>query len=105
MNRRDDRSNNLTCSFCGKSQDEVTKLIAGPTVYICDECLELCNDIIAEETKLEEAMGPDVKKLPKILQINDVLAQSVIGQQTAKKILAVAVYKHYKRIEMIKKPR
>ncbi|MGA7828773.1 MAG: ATP-dependent Clp protease ATP-binding subunit ClpX [Geobacteraceae bacterium] len=104
MNRRDDRSNNLTCSFCGKSQDEVKKLIAGPTVYICDECIELCNDIIAEETKLEEAMGPDIKKLPKPLEIKEVLDEYVIGQERAKKILAVAVYNHYKRIEMVKKP-
>src|SRR5512139_3500711 len=104
MNRRDDRSNNLTCSFCGKSQDEVKKLIAGPTVYICDECIELCNDIIAEETKLEEAMGPDIKKLPKPAEIKDVLDEYVIGQEKAKKILAVAVYNHYKRIELVKKP-
>ena len=104
MNRRDDRSNNLTCSFCGKSQDEVKKLIAGPTVYICDECIELCNDIIAEETKLEEAMGPDVKNLPKPQSIKEVLDEYVIGQERAKKILAVAVYNHYKRIEMEKKP-
>src|SRR5512146_1587060 len=104
MNRRDDRSNNLTCSFCGKSQDEVKKLIAGPTVYICDECIELCNDIIAEETKLEEAMGPDVKKLPKPQEIKEVLDEYVIGQDRAKKILAVAVYNHYKRIEAMGKP-
>src|SRR5512139_3501507 len=104
MNRRDDRSNNLTCSFCGKSQDEVKKLIAGPTVYICDECIELCNDIIAEETKLEEAMGPDIKKLPKPAEIKDVLDEYVIGQEKAKKILAVAVHNHYKRIELVKKP-
>ncbi len=104
MNRRDDRSNNLTCSFCGKSQDEVKKLIAGPTVYICDECIELCNDIIAEETKLEEAMAPDVRKLPKPKEIREVLDEYVIGQERAKKILAVAVYNHYKRIEMVKKP-
>lgn len=104
MNRRDDRSSNLTCTFCGKRQDEVKKLIAGPTVYICDECIELCNDIIAEETKLEEAMGPDIKKLPKPLEIKEILDEYVIGQERAKKILAVAVYNHYKRIEMVKKP-
>src|SRR5512143_4009233 len=104
MNRRDDRSNNLTCSFCGKSQDEVKKLIAGPMVYICDECIELCNDIIAEETKLEEAMVPDMKKLPKPLEIKEVLDEYVIGQDRAKKILAVAVYNHYKRIEASAKP-
>ena len=104
MSRRDDRTDNLICSFCGKSQDEVKKLIAGPTVYICDECIELCNDIIAEETKLEEAMGPDVRKLPKPHEIKDVLDEYVIGQERAKKILAVAVYNHYKRIEAMGKP-
>ena len=104
MSRRDDRTDNLICSFCGKSQDEVKKLIAGPTVYICDECIELCNDIIAEESKLEEAMGPDVKKLPKPREIKDVLDEYVIGQEQAKKILAVAVYNHYKRIEAMTKP-
>ena len=104
MSRRNDGSDNLTCSFCGKSQDEVKKLIAGPTVYICDECIELCNDIIAEESKLEEAMGPDVKKLPKPREIKDVLDEYVIGQDQAKKVLAVAVYNHYKRIESMGKP-
>ena len=104
MSRRDDRTDNLICSFCGKSQDEVKKLIAGPTVYICDECIELCNDIIAEETKLEEAMGPDIRKLPKPHEIKDVLDEYVIGQERAKKILAVAVYNHYKRIEAMAKP-
>lgn len=104
MSRRDDRTENLICSFCGKSQDEVKKLIAGPTVYICDECIELCNDIIAEETKLEEAMGPDVRKLPKPHEIKDVLDEYVVGQDRAKKILAVAVYNHYKRIEAMGKP-
>src|SRR5512146_1649573 len=94
----------LHCSFCGKSQDEVKKLIAGPTVYICDECIELCNDIIAAETKLEEAMGPDVKKLPKPQEIKEVLDEYVIGQDRAKKILAVAVYNHYNRIEAMGKP-
>ncbi len=95
---------NLICSFCGKSQEEVKKLIAGPTVYICDECIELCNDIIAEESKLEEAMGPDIKKLPKPLEIKEVLDEYVIGQKQAKKVLAVAVYNHYKRIEAMTKP-
>ena len=64
MSRRDTKQENLTCSFCGKSQEEVKKLIAGPAVYICDECIELCNDIIAEEMKMEETLGPDMKKLP-----------------------------------------
>jgi ATP-dependent Clp protease ATP-binding subunit ClpX len=104
MGRKDVRSDNMSCSFCGKSQDEVKKLIAGPTVYICDECIELCNDIIAEETKHEEAIGPDVNKLPKPHEIKDFLDEYVIGQERAKKILAVAVYNHYKRIEAMAKP-
>jgi ATP-dependent Clp protease ATP-binding subunit ClpX len=104
VSRRDDRTDNLICSFCGKSQDEVKKLIAGPTVYICDECIELCNDIIAEESKLEESIGPDIKKLPKPKEIKEVLDEYVIGQEQAKKILAVAVYNHYKRIEAMTKP-
>lgn len=104
MSRRDDRTDNLICSFCGKSQDEVKKLIAGPTVYICDECIELCNDIIAEESKLEDTIGHDVKKLPKPREIKEVLDEYVIGQEQAKKILAVAVYNHYKRIEAMAKP-
>ena len=104
MSRRDSKSDTLTCSFCGKSQEEVRKLIAGPTVYICDECIELCNDIIAEETKLEEASGPDVRKLPKPREIKEILDEYVIGQDRAKKVLAVAVYNHYKRIESIGKP-
>jgi len=104
VSRRDSKSDTLTCSFCGKSQEEVRKLIAGPTVYICDECIELCNDIIAEETKLEEASSPDIKKLPKPREIKETLDEYVIGQERAKKVLAVAVYNHYKRIESIAKP-
>ena len=104
MSRRDSKSDTLTCSFCGKSQEEVRKLIAGPTVYICDECIELCNDIIAEETKLEEASSPDVRKLPKPREIKETLDEYVIGQERAKKVLAVAVYNHYKRIESLGKP-
>ena len=104
MSRRDSKSDTLTCSFCGKSQEEVRKLIAGPTVYICDECIELCNDIIAEETKLEEASSPDVRKLPKPREIKETMDEYVIGQERAKKVLAVAVYNHYKRIESISKP-
>lgn len=86
----------LTCSFCGKSQDDVRKLIAGPTVYICDECIELCNDIIAEEW--EEEKGKGFGELPKPIEIKSVLDQYVIGQDRAKKSLAVAVHNHYKRI-------
>ena len=104
MSRRDDRSDTLICSFCGKSQEEVKKLIAGPTVYICDECIELCNDIIAEESKLEDASGTDVRKLPKPQEIKEVLDEYVIGQARAKKVLAVAVYNHYKRVEAATKP-
>jgi ATP-dependent Clp protease ATP-binding subunit ClpX len=104
VTRRNDGSETLTCSFCGKSQEEVKKLIAGPTVYICDECIELCNDIIAEESKLEETVGADdIRTLPKPREIKDVLDEYVIGQDQAKKVLAVAVYNHYKRIETVGK--
>jgi ATP-dependent Clp protease ATP-binding subunit ClpX len=94
----DERSGNLVCSFCGKSQDEVRKLIAGPTVYICDECIDLCNDIIAEECDHEEALASS-STVPKPAEIKRVLDQYVIGQERAKKILAVAVHNHYKRID------
>jgi ATP-dependent Clp protease ATP-binding subunit ClpX len=94
----DDRSGNLVCSFCGKSQDEVRKLIAGPTVYICDECIDLCNDIIAEECDHEETLNSS-SNVPKPAEIKRVLDQYVIGQERAKKILAVAVHNHYKRID------
>jgi ATP-dependent Clp protease ATP-binding subunit ClpX len=93
---KQDRHDALRCSFCGKSRDEVKKLIAGPTVYICDECIDLCNDIIAEEW--EEDRGEVTSKLPKPAEIKKVLDQYVIGQERAKKILAVAVHNHYKRI-------
>ena len=87
----------LYCSFCGKSQHEVKKLIAGPSVFICDECVELCNDIIREEL-LENEAEPS-KSLPKPEEINAILDEYVIGQEHAKKILSVAVYNHYKRLE------
>jgi ATP-dependent Clp protease ATP-binding subunit ClpX len=89
---------NLCCSFCGKNQREVKKLIAGPTVYICDECIELCNDIIAEEGQKE---GPSrtSEKIPKPLEIKTILDDYVIGQDRAKRVLSVAVYNHYKRIQ------
>ena len=88
----------LSCSFCGKSQKEVRKLIAGPTVYICDECIGLCNDIIAEEIEKEEqSLG--TTSIPKPSEIKAVLDEYVIGQDRAKKILAVAVHNHYKRID------
>jgi ATP-dependent Clp protease ATP-binding subunit ClpX len=87
----------LHCSFCGKSQDEVKKLIAGPTVYICDECIELCNEIITEET--EERFVPGRLTVPKPMEIKAKLDEYVIGQEHAKKILSVAVHNHYKRID------
>jgi len=97
MKKRDDNAN-LSCSFCGKSQKEVKKLIAGPTVYICDECIELCNDIIAEEYGQDEGSGSSQKVL-KPKEIKAALDEYVIGQDAAKKVLAVAVHNHYRRIE------
>jgi ATP-dependent Clp protease ATP-binding subunit ClpX len=97
MKRKDDNAN-LSCSFCGKSQKEVKKLIAGPTVYICDECIELCNDIIAEEYGRDET-SPESSKVPKPVEIKSILDDYVIGQENAKKTLAVAVHNHYRRIE------
>jgi ATP-dependent Clp protease ATP-binding subunit ClpX len=88
----------LYCSFCGKSQHEVRKLIAGPSVFICDECVELCNDIIREE--MIEGSVDSASKLPKPQDINGTLDQYVIGQARAKKVLSVAVYNHYKRLEV-----
>src|ERR687889_215773 len=87
----------LKCSFCGKSQKQVKKLIAGPGVYICDECIDLCNEIIEEELAESSELGLD--ELPKPREIFDFLEQYVIGQDVAKKALAVAVYNHYKRIQ------
>ena len=87
----------LKCSFCGKSQNDVRKLIAGPTVYICDECVELCNDIIAEEW--EEERSREIRALPKPAEIKAILDQYVVNQDRAKKVLAVAVHNHYKRVE------
>src|ERR1700752_4082656 len=89
----------LYCSFCGKSQHEVRKLIAGPSVFICDECIELCNDIIREEGGSGEAGRADRNKLPTPHEIRNILDQYVIGQEPAKKILSVAVYNHYKRLD------
>ncbi len=88
----------LKCSFCGKLQDQVKKLVAGPGVYICDECIELCNEIIEEE--LNEDFGLELGDIPKPKEIKDILDQYVIGQESAKKSLAVAVYNHYKRINL-----
>ena len=89
----------LHCSFCNKSQHEVRKLIAGPLVFICDECVELCNDIILEEIQEIEAESDGPASLPKPIEIKEILNQYVIGQDKAKKILAVAVYNHYKRLQ------
>lgn len=98
MSRRDsDSFGNLVCSFCGKSQREVRKLIAGPTVHICDECIELCNDIIVEESQKEDVKS-GTQSVPKPSEIKAVLDDYIIGQDGAKKTLAVAVHNHYKRI-------
>ena len=94
---RDERL--LFCSFCGKSQHEVSKLIAGPSVYICNECVELCNDIIRQEVREEGQSGGKAKdSLPTPHEIKLTLDEYVIGQEQAKKVLAVAVYNHYKRL-------
>src|ERR1700746_1750817 len=93
-----DQNQTLCCSFCGKSQKEVKKLIAGPTVYICDECIGLCNDIIAEEVEKDEPYAGSTP-IPKPSEIKAVLDEYVVGQERAKKILAVAVHNHYKRID------
>jgi len=97
-NKEEDSGKLLYCSFCGKSQHEVKKLIAGPSVFICDECVELCNDIISEE--LQEQAASSVTKLPKPQEIKEILDDYVIGQVQAKKVLSVAVYNHYKRLEV-----
>src|SRR2546423_6435442 len=97
MSRKDSHHHgNLSCSFCGKGQREVKKLIAGPTVYICDECIHLCNDIIAEEQS--ERQQAEQLQLPTPHEIKDFLDRYAAGQEYAKKILSVAVYNHYKRI-------
>ncbi|MBT9141018.1 MAG: ATP-dependent Clp protease ATP-binding subunit ClpX [Dehalococcoidia bacterium] len=98
MFKFNDEKGQLKCSFCGKTQEQVRKLVAGPGVYICDECIELCNEIIEEE--LSEDMDLDLIELPRPTEIKDIMDQYVIGQDEAKKSLAVAVYNHYKRINL-----
>lgn len=96
MFKFNDEKGNLNCSFCGKSQEQVRKLVAGPGVYICDECIELCSEIVEEEIGTEEEI--EFKDIPKPMEIQAILDDYVIGQDRAKKSLAVAVYNHYKRI-------
>ncbi|MCH5005647.1 ATP-dependent protease ATP-binding subunit ClpX, partial [Listeria monocytogenes] len=96
MFKFNDEKGQLKCSFCGKTQDQVRKLVAGPGVYICDECIELCNEIIEEELGISEFV--DFGEVPKPQEIRHILSDYVIGQERAKKALAVAVYNHYKRI-------
>ena len=98
--KRDAKEGKLYCSFCGKSQKEVRKLIAGPTVYICNECIELCNEIIADEEAKEGVLKKRYSSLPTPPQIKKFLDEYVIGQDRAKKVLSVAVYNHYKRVEL-----
>lgn len=96
MFKFNDEKGNLKCSFCGKPQEQVRKLVAGPGVYICDECIELCSEIVVEELGVEEAV--ELKEIPKPKEILNILDEYVIGQERAKKALSVAVYNHYKRI-------
>ncbi|MGA1367162.1 MAG: ClpX C4-type zinc finger protein, partial [Blastocatellia bacterium] len=98
MRRGDDT---LRCSFCGKSQNEVKKLIAGPTVYICNECIDICIEIISDDAQQESTTNR--APLPRPTEIKTFLDEYVIGQEETKKKLAVAVYQHYKRIEMLKR--
>ena len=97
MPRKDSQDDILRCSFCGKSQDEVKRLIAGPTVYICDECIDLCNDIILEEGAAERSDA--LRRLLTPHEINQRLDEYIVGQNKAKRYLSVAVYNHYKRVE------
>ena len=99
MARPTDSNEQLLCSFCGKSQRQVKKLIAGPGVYICDECIDLCNEIIDEELTAPPSF--DIDNLPKPREIYDVLNEYVVGQEQAKRTLSVAVYNHYKRVQMM----
>lgn len=101
MYKFNDEKGQLKCSFCGKQQEQVKKLVAGPGVYICDECIELCNEIIEEE--LSEDLDLELGEIPKPQEIRDILDQYVIGQDVAKKAMSVAVYNHYKRINLSNK--
>jgi len=94
MSRYDEKKQ-LKCSFCGKTQEQVKRLVAGPGVYICDECIELCSEIIEEEFE-ETRADAELNDIPKPSEIKEILDQYVVGQDTAKKALAVAVYNHYK---------
>ena len=96
-----DEQKQLKCSFCGKTQEQVRRLVAGPGVYICTECIELCKEIIEEDYQEETTF--DVGEIPKPAEISDSLDEYVIGQKTAKRNLAVAVYNHYKRINAVEK--
>jgi len=98
--RPTDSNEQLLCSFCGKSQRQVKKLIAGPGVYICDECIDLCNEIIDEELTPPGGGGVELENLPKPREIHEVLQEYVVGQEAAKRALSVAVYNHYKRVQM-----
>ncbi|PJN89401.1 ClpX C4-type zinc finger protein, partial [Bacillus sp. mrc49] len=96
MFKFNDEKGQLKCSFCGKTQEQVRKLVAGPGVYICDECIELCTEIVEEELGTDEEV--EFRDVPKPMEIREILDEYVIGQEQAKKSLAVAVYNHYKRI-------
>jgi ATP-dependent Clp protease ATP-binding subunit ClpX len=89
----------VKCSFCGKTQDEVYKIVAGPGVYICDECIKVCNDIILDRRKKEYKKPLDLKNVPSPKEIKSFLDEYIVGQNKAKKILSVAIYNHYKRIK------
>ena len=99
---KDQEEKKLFCSFCGKNQSEVKKLIAGPSVYICDECVSLCNDIIKEDLSVSDSSDEFEEKLPVPEEIKATLDEYVIGQESAKKSLAVAVYNHYKKLKQVK---